>query len=178
MLFMITACNNETSKDDSSNTDTTKKWQHAEAVLTGTVPDTSVSGTVNFDEQSNGKIKMKLQLTVPLKSNQTVAVHIHEHGDCGDKGEHAGGHWNPAATNHGKWGSAGFHSGDIGNIRLNAEGKSDFELETDLWSIGGDAKTDILGKTIIIHSGVDDYTTQPTGNSGSRIGCAVIRKKE
>jgi superoxide dismutase, Cu-Zn family len=49
------------------------------------------------------------------------------------------------------------------------------ELETDRWSIGGDAQKDILGKAFIVHSGEDDYTSQPAGNAGNRIGCGVIR---
>ena len=51
------------------------------------------------------------------------------------------------------------------------------ELESDLWSIGGDPKKDILNKTVIVHSGVDDYTSQPSGNSGERIGCGLIQKQ-
>jgi Cu-Zn family superoxide dismutase len=91
-------------------------------------------------------------------------------------GKAAGGHWNPTNTQHGKWGSSSFHSGDIGNINLDANGKGSLELESDLWAIGGDPQKDILNKSIIVHSGVDDYTTQPAGNSGERIGCAVIQR--
>jgi superoxide dismutase, Cu-Zn family len=51
-------------------------------------------------------------------------------------------------------------------------------METDLWTISGtDSTKNILGKAIIVHGGKDDYTTQPTGNAGSRIGCGVITKK-
>jgi Cu-Zn family superoxide dismutase len=91
-------------------------------------------------------------------------------------GKMAHGHWNPTKVNHGKWGSSSFHSGDIGNVSLNGEGKGTMELETDLWSVGGDSTKNILNRAIIIHGGVDDYTTQPTGNAGSRIGCGVIKK--
>ena len=51
------------------------------------------------------------------------------------------------------------------------------ELETDLWTIGGDEKTNILNKSVIVHNGMDDFTTQPSGNAGTRIGCGVIMKK-
>jgi Cu-Zn family superoxide dismutase len=50
-------------------------------------------------------------------------------------GKAAGGHWNPTMQNPGKWGSASFHSGDIGNINLDANGNGSMQLETDLWSI-------------------------------------------
>ena len=87
----------------------------------------------------------------------------------------AHGHWNPTNANHGKWGSAAFHAGDIGNVKLDGTGKGSLNLETELWSIGGSADKNILGKAIIVHGGVDDYKTQPTGNAGSRIGCGVIQ---
>ncbi|HZI52895.1 MAG TPA: superoxide dismutase family protein [Chitinophagaceae bacterium] len=149
--------------------------KHAEAKISGTYADTTVDGTVKFDEDSAGKVTMTLDITVPKKSGKTIAVHFHEHGSCGDAGMLAHGHWNPTNTQHGKWGSASFHSGDIGNIRLNAQGKGTLSLTTDLWTLGGKPDKNILGKAVIIHGGMDDYKTQPTGNSGTRIGCGVIQ---
>lgn len=182
--FALVSCgSNETSTvDEKSDTTTvTDKVENetnatAEAVLSGTQQDTTVTGTVRFTED-DGKIKMTLDITIPKKANSSVAVHIHEHGNCGDMGKEAHGHWNPTKENHGKWGSAPFHRGDIGNVDLNAEGKGSMELETDLWSISGsDTTKNILNKAIIVHGGKDDFTTQPTGNAGSRIGCGVINK--
>jgi Cu-Zn family superoxide dismutase len=147
----------------------------AEAVLTGTYPDTTLSGTAKFETGKNGKVKMIIDITVAAKAGKNVAVHIHEHGDCSDNGKMAHGHWNPTNAQHGKWGSASFHLGDIGNVKLDSKGKGTLTLETDLWTLGGTADKNILGKAIIVHGGVDDYTTQPTGNAGSRIGCGVIK---
>ena len=149
---------------------------HAEAVLTGTKTDTTVSGTVKFDKEASGKTKMTLELTVPMLASKSVAVHFHEHGDCGDMGKMAHGHWNPTNSQHGKWGSASFHSGDIGNIKLDSKGVGKITISSNLWTLGGTAASNVLGKSVIVHSGVDDYKTQPTGNSGSRIGCGVISK--
>jgi Cu-Zn family superoxide dismutase len=149
--------------------------KHAKAMLAGTYTDTTVSGTVKFDARSGGKVKMTLSITIPSKAGKTVAIHIHEHGDCGDMGKMAHGHWNPTNAKHGKWGSASFHSGDIGNVVLNTKGKGTLTITTDLWTLGGNADKNILGRSIIVHGGMDDYTTQPTGNSGTRIGCGVIQ---
>ncbi|MBX2921340.1 MAG: superoxide dismutase family protein [Chitinophagaceae bacterium] len=149
--------------------------KHAEAALTGTYPDTSVTGIAKFDALDNGKVKLELEITVPAKAGKSVAVHLHEHGDCGDNGKASHGHWNPTNAQHGKWGSASFHSGDIGNVELDKSGKGTITLETDLWTLGGTAAKNILAKALIVHGGVDDYTTQPTGNAGSRIGCGVIQ---
>jgi superoxide dismutase, Cu-Zn family len=173
---------NTTTENTSTDTTTTAKESshemeaRAQAVLSGTHPDTTVTGTASFKED-DGKVKMELEITVPKMANHTVAVHIHEHGDCGDMGKGAHGHWNPTNENHGKWGTAPFHRGDIGNIKLDGEGKGKIEMDTDLWTISGsDSTKNILNKAIIIHGGEDDFKTQPTGNAGSRIGCGVIAK--
>lgn len=150
--------------------------ESAEAVISGTYPDTTVTGTATFSTV-NGKVKMVLNITAAAKANKTVAVHIHEHPGCGDQGKDAHGHWNPTKVNHGKWGSDAFHSGDIGNIELDKDGKGSKELETDRWTIGGDSTKNILNRSIIVHGGVDDFKTQPTGNAGNRIGCGIINKK-
>lgn len=188
------ACNNE-DKSDKATTDTmqtqTDTGAHtmsmapdtaavamvsqAEAVISATYTDTALSGSAKFVAGTDGKIKMELDITVAAKAGKLVAVHIHEHGDCGDNGKMTHGHWNPTHAQHGKWGEGSFHSGDIGNVKLDAKGKGTISVETDLWTLGGKADKNILGKAIIVHGGVDDFTTQPTGNAGSRIGCGVIK---
>ena len=183
--FIFTACNNAEEKKDGDKKDDKTEVKDApkadengkaSATLTGTQPDTTLSGTADFSA-AGGKVKLSLMLNIPKMANKTVAVHLHEMGDCGDMGKMAHGHWNPTNKQHGKWGSASFHSGDIGNVTLDATGKGTMELETDLWTIGGDEKTNILNKSVIVHNGMDDFTTQPTGNAGTRIGCGVIMKK-
>ena len=157
-----------------TTTDTTSS-RMAEAILSGTYTDTTVNGSARFERMDNGRVKMTLNLTIPAKANKSVAVHLHEHGTCADTAKAAGGHWNPTNTAHGKWGEGQFHVGDIGNVKLDGKGNGTMELETDLWSIGGgDAQKNILNKTVMVHGGVDDYKTQPSGNSGGRIGCGVI----
>ena len=176
-----TTLNSETSStapstnDTRPATDNVAMVSHAEAKVSGTYADTTVDGTVKFDADSAGKIKMTLDLTIPKKAGKSIAVHLHEHGNCGDTAMLAHGHWNPTNTQHGKWASASFHLGDIGNVKLNAQGKGTMTLITDLWTLGGSPDKNILGKAVIVHGGMDDYKTQPTGNSGSRIGCGVIQ---
>ena len=131
-------------------------------------------GSAKFYAMADGKIKMDLEINMPERADSTVAVHFHEHGDCGDMGMNTHGHWNPTDEAHGKWDSPSFHSGDIGNIKLDGKGKGMVSVTTDRWNItDGDVKN-IISRGIIVHGGTDDYTTQPTGNSGPRIGCGVI----
>lgn len=105
------------------------------------------------------------------------AIHIHQEADCSaDDGSSSGGHWNPTAKPHGKWGDAkGYHKGDIGNFTADANGHGTLTKITNEWCIGcGDATKDILGKAIIVHQGVDDFTSQPSGAAGARVSCGGI----
>jgi len=148
--------------------------KRAAAIIRSTNDSIGVSGLLTFTQKDNGKVKMQLEISVPSRANKSVAIHIHDHGMCGNMGADAHGHWNPAKAQHGRWGSASFHSGDIGNIQLDANGRGTLMLETGLWSIGGDSAKNILHHGIIVHGGVDDYSSQPAGNSGPRIGCGEI----
>ena len=107
----------------------------------------------------------------------THAIHLHEKADCSSSdGTSTGGHWNPTAQPHCKWGdSEGYHKGDIGNFKADEKGNGSITFSTDQWCIGcGDITKDILGKAIIVHAGTDDFTTQPTGAAGGRVSCGGI----
>ena len=67
------------------------------------------------------------------------------------------------------------HLGDIGNLEVGEDGEGSLTLSTDKWTMGSGADNDILGKAVIVHAGADDFTTQPTGAAGGRIGCGVIK---
>ncbi len=122
------------------------------------------------------KDRVTLTLTVENAPPGIHAVHLHEKGDCSaPDAMSAGPHWNPTNVAHGQWGHDPFHRGDIGNIEVGKDGKGRTTLETDLWTLGGKPETDVVGHAIIVHSGPDDFVTQPTGNAGGRIGCGVVR---
>ena len=133
-----------------------------------------IKGTLNFSEE-NGQVTMNGSIS-GLEVGKH-AIHIHEKADCSsDDGKSSGGHWNPTAQPHGAWGDAtGYHKGDIGNLTANANGIATITKTTDEWCMGcGDETKDILGKAIIVHIGVDDMKSQPSGDAGARIGCAGI----
>lgn len=145
----------------------------AKAVLNATATNQTI-GTVKFFDEGGGKMRMELELNFAERADSVVAVHFHEHGDCGNMGENTHGHWNPSNENHGKWGSEAYHSGDIGNIQLDSKGYASLSVTTDRWTTAANEANSIIGRGIIVHGGTDDYVTQPTGNSGPRIGCGVI----
>jgi Cu-Zn family superoxide dismutase len=136
--------------------------------------ESTATGKVAFTEM-NGKVNFEVKLTGLTPGEH--AIHIHEKADCSSPdGKSTGGHWNPTMAAHGKWGAAeGYHKGDIGNLTADENGEASISMETDEWCIGCvDEKKDILGKAIIVHQGVDDFTTQPTGDAGGRISCGGI----
>jgi Cu-Zn family superoxide dismutase len=105
------------------------------------------------------------------------AVHLHEHGDCtSPDGSAAGGHWDPTKKKHGKWmqPDGEFHLGDLGNIEVGPDGTGYLELTTTLFGMGCGCEKDIVGRSIIVHAKADDFTTQPTGAAGGRIGQGVV----
>ena len=136
--------------------------------------DTNVKGSVTFTEE-NGKVTMLANLSGLSEGEH--AIHIHEKADCSSAdGKSTGGHWNPTGTPHGKWGAAeGYHKGDIGNFMANADGYATKEFSTNEWCIGcDDPNKNIVGKAVIVHQGVDDYTSQPSGAAGARVSCSGI----
>lgn len=177
-LSIMIACTNTNQKTESRDSMEmqmdTSLADRAYADISSTKSDTSGSGRAEFSKKEDGSVELSLTLNFPKMANKSVAVHLHEHGDCGDSGKGAHGHWNPTNEAHGKWGSVAYHSGDIGNVKLSAEGMGTISVSSSRWTIGGNDQTNILSRAVIVHSGIDDYKTQPTGNAGSRIGCGVI----
>lgn len=108
-----------------------------------------------------------------LAPNQEHGFHIHEKGDCssGD-GMSAGGHLNPTGKPHGPQ-SADHHAGDLPALKTDASGNAEVRMRVPGTVLGSGAG-DFAGKALIVHVSPDDYTTQPTGNSGARVACGVI----
>lgn len=109
-----------------------------------------------------------------LKPGAEHGFHIHEKGDCssGD-GMSAGGHFNPGGQPHGHHGSGMHHTGDLPSLKADANGVASFGFESRSIRLGS-GNNDIVGKGLIVHRDPDDYRTQPTGNAGPRLACAVI----
>ena len=100
-------------------------------------------------------------------------IHVHSVGRCDPPGfATAGAHWNPAGTKHGFNNPAGPHRGDLPNVTVAANG-----VLQEAVSLPGASFATLLdadGAALVIHAQADDYVTDPSGNSGERIACAVI----
>ncbi len=91
-------------------------------------------------------------------------MHIHEVGDCTLPFDKTGGHYNPTNASHPE------HAGDLPPL-LSNNGYAWTAFYT-----GRLRMDEIIGKSIIIHGMRDDFTTQPAGDSGEKIGCGVIQR--
>jgi Cu-Zn family superoxide dismutase len=134
----------------------------------------SASGTVRF-VQSGDKVQVSGEVR-GLKPGAEHGFHVHEKGDCssGD-GLSAGGHFNPGGQPHGRHDAPAHHAGDLPSLRADAAGVARFSFETTAIRVGSGAN-DVVGRGLIVHRDPDDFTTQPTGNSGPRLACAVIAR--
>jgi Cu-Zn family superoxide dismutase len=103
-------------------------------------------------------------------------IHVHAVGRCDPPDfTSAGGHWNPASRQHGFENPAGHHAGDLMNVTVAPNGV----LHTNVTLANGPdgapaALNDADGAALVIHAAPDDYRTDPSGNSGARIACAII----
>lgn len=143
----------------------------------------------DFIISPTGKNKVNGQITVTQKSsgvifkgrirgfepNSSHGIHIHEKPDCGNNAKNAGGHFSPDKNNHGALLENKSHAGDLGNIKANKNGIASFIIKTNKLSLDSSLKNSIKNRSMVIHGGVDDLKSQPSGNSGKRIACAVIK---
>lgn len=141
----------------------------AAAWVSGNAGNSQLSGLVKFYRTSYDGILIEAEIfglpnvSDPGSSN-FYAMHIHEFGDCSDNFQKTGNHYNPAGKPHPE------HAGDLLPL-LGNQGYA--------WSAFYDKRftiEEIIGKSVIIHSAPDDFTTQPSGNSGIKIGCGIIRR--
>ena len=137
--------------------------------------DGQVVGSATFRDAAGGVV---VNVEVNAMSPGLHAVHVHAVGKCeGPAFTSAGGHFNPAQRKHGLKSPDGPHAGDLPNMYVAKDGSGRFEALTDqITSKAGERSSvfDSDGRALVIHSGVDDYTTDPTGNAGDRAACGVI----
>lgn len=132
-------------------------------------------GTVTFTPTDDAnKVKVQVHLS-DLKPGSRHGMHVHEKGDCSaPDASSAGGHFNPAGKPHGDRSVTEKHAGDLGNVEASSAGKVSTTFDVDDISVS-DGQQGIIGKSVILHEKADDLKTQPSGDSGDRIACAVIR---
>jgi superoxide dismutase, Cu-Zn family len=140
--------------------------------IIGSTSGNSVRGMVRFRQEGDAA---KVYATITgLAPNSVQAIHVHERGDCSaPDASSAGAHFNPAGAPHGAPDHGMHHAGDLPNLHSDDTGAAEMTFTTRALSIGG-GDGNILGRAVVVHRNADDYTSQPAGNSGPRLGCGPI----
>lgn len=136
----------------------------------GSCPD--VSGTVRFYQTKEGVVVLAEVSGLPQGSSpcheRVFGFHIHKGSDCGgnmdDPFADAMSHYDPDGCEH------PYHAGDLPPLFGNGG------LALSLFLTNRFSVEEIIGRTVIIHDRPDDFTTQPSGNAGTKIACGVIRR--
>jgi Cu-Zn family superoxide dismutase len=131
-------------------------------------------GSVSVGEGAGG---LTLTVTASGMPAGTHGIHLHEKGLCdGPKFESAGKHWNPASKQHGRDNPQGAHLGDLANLTVGGDGTAtaSFTVAGAAMASGANMLADADGTSLVVHAKPDDYKTDPSGNSGDRIACAVL----
>lgn len=128
----------------------------------------SLNGVVKFYDTPFDGIIIEAEFAGLPDSNENnhnfLGFHIHENGDCSNNFNNTGSHFNPTGASH------PYHLGDLPPL-LNNNGYAYTMFYDDSLTISR-----IIGHSVIVHSQRDDFTSQPSGDSGNKIGCGVIKK--
>lgn len=135
----------------------------------GTGKAADISGQVIFKQKGDAVLIAPMIQNLP---DGEYGFHIHARNDCSAADfTSAGDHFNPDAKMHGNR-QGEHHAGDLGNLKMQGGKAATIDaLQGVTVTVG---KHGIIGRSVIIHAGPDDFTTQPTGNSGARIACGII----
>lgn len=133
------------------------------------------NGTAELTGTDEG-VFIRLEVT-GLPAGQRVAFHVHETGTCDHATGHesAGGHFNPTDKDHGYLAENGPHAGDMPNQYVGDDGILRAEVFNSFVRLG-EGEADIMGRALMIHAEADDYESQPSGDAGDRLACAVIEE--
>ncbi len=142
----------------------------ASAWVRGQTAFPGISGLVKFYNTPYGGILVEAEIfglpdIETPGSSDFYAMHIHENGDCSQDFTHVGSHYNPENKQH------PYHAGDMPPL-MASQGYAYSVFYTKRFQI-----RDILNRSVIIHAGKDDFTTQPSGNSGMMIACGTILER-
>jgi len=129
-----------------------------------------VHGTITFTKEDRGiRVKGVIEGLTPGKHG----FHVHEFGDCSSPdAKSAGAHFNPTGDPHAGPDIQHRHVGDLGNIEADNNGRAEIDVLDDMMRFQG--PRGILGRGLIVHEKADDLKTQPSGDAGGRVACAVI----
>lgn len=120
-------------------------------------------GSVKFYQMGKHVLVVADVCGLPRSETGIFALHIHEGKCCsGENFADTGGHYNPESKPHPS------HAGDLPPL-MSCEGRAFLAVLTGRFCL-----PEIIGRTVVIHSGPDDFHSQPAGDAGDKIACGVI----
>lgn len=132
------------------------------------------TGMLMLSETADG-VKVTGNIT-GLNPGSEHGFHVHEVGDCSaPDASSAGDHFNPTAQAHGDPHGDTHHLGDMVNLAVNDGGQAEVDVTLEGLRLTGPADRSANDRAVVVHAQRDDYKTQPSGASGDRIACGVIR---
>ncbi|MBR1731936.1 MAG: superoxide dismutase family protein [Ruminococcus sp.] len=138
---------------------------NARAVIKGSDDFSEIRGEVLFYQLKRAVLISAKVSGLPQNDTGFYGFHIHEGSSCEGKGfPNTGSHFNPDNNPHPR------HAGDLPPL-LSFGGNAFLQVKTNRFNV-----RDIIGKTVIIHGGTDDFRTQPSGDAGEKIACGVINR--
>ena len=142
------------------------------AHLAPTTKASKTQGHLTFTDTEKG---LRVSGTIENAPPGKHGFHVHEFGACGDEGNDAGGHYNPAGHPHGslmKDGVSKVHAGDMGNVEVKKDGTAKVDKTLPGLTLTS-GEYPVAGRAVVLHEKADDFG-QPTGNAGGRIACGPI----
>ncbi len=151
----------------------TSEYPPVYADINGSGKYPEIKGKTEFYQTRSGVMVVAEITGLPLEkecSNPIFGFHIHEGESCSGNGEepffNTLGHYNPKSCPH------PYHAGDMPTLFSN-DGYAFLTFFTNRFTV-----KEIIGKTVVIHSSSDDFTTQPSGNAGTKIACGKIQRNK
>lgn len=156
--------------DDEFLSTLSRKYTSASAKITGSAEFPEIEGEVRFYQTDDGVLVVADIEDLPTQEicGGVFGFHIHEGncccGNAQDAFADAKGHYNPNGCPH------PYHAGDLPPLFANDD-EAWMAVLTNRFTL-----QEILGRTVVIHEKPDDFTTQPSGNSGRKIACGIIQQ--